>query len=495
MYKNKKIIAIITARSGSKRFKDKNIAEFNGIPMILHSIFHAKKSKYIDEIFISTDSKKYLDLCGKVIGTSKMELRPKRLAKDRTSHNELLLYYAKKWEDKYDYLVLLQPTTPFRKEGLIDKCIESAMDHANEKDDYMYQGCLICDYDGNPTGSVYVYPIKNIVKNGRFLGGPILLFENIELDTIDINTKEDLILGEQLVKSHNLCSKQPVKIGEFVINNDSPCFVIAEIGVNHNGSVELAKEMVREAQKCGADAVKFQCFRANAMKDKGLKRAKYQGKGTQYEMLGKLELSFNEFRELKRDCDKRKIMFLSSAFDKKCVDFLDKLGVPAFKVGSGEITNLSLLEHIAKKGKPIILSTGMADMVEVANAVNTIEQHNKQIILLHCTSNYPTLLKDVNLKAITTLQEVFPYYVGYSDHTLQTEVACGSVYLGAKILEKHFTLDDLDEGPDHESSFEPPEFKELVYDIKITEGILGNGVKKPCKEEISMKKLVRGRFE
>lgn len=287
-----------------------------------------------------------------------------------------------------------------------------------------------------------------------------------------------------------------IKILDKVIGSGKPCFIIAEAGVNHNGEFGLAKKMVDAAKKAGADAVKFQVFSAERVVIKTAEKATYQKKGTekgsQYEMLKKLELTKDEFAKLAAYARRKNIIFLASAFDEESVDLLDELKVPAFKVPSGEITNSPLLEQIARKGKPIILSTGMSTLGEIAEALEVIRKEGvKDVILLHCVSDYPAKVEDMNLKAMGTLRDAFGLPVGLSDHTLGITVSIAAVALGAAVIEKHFTLDRKLPGPDHKASLEPDEFKEMVARVREVEKALGDGIKRPTKSEERIKKVVR----
>lgn len=287
-----------------------------------------------------------------------------------------------------------------------------------------------------------------------------------------------------------------IKIAGRVIGPGYPCFIIAEAGVNHNGKFRLAKKMVDAAKNSGVDAVKFQAFRAERVVTQTPEKAAYQkkstGKGSQYDMLKKLELTEGEFKKLAAYAKKKNIIFLASAFDEESVDFLDELKVPAFKIPSGEITNFLLLKHIAKKGKPIILSTGMSNLEEVETALKTImDEGVKDVVLLHCVSNYPAKVEEINLRAMETLKRAFGLPVGLSDHTLSTTVPTAAVALGAAIIEKHFTLDRKLPGPDQKASLEPDELREMVLHIREVEKALGDGIKKPTKSEEAIKKSVR----
>lgn len=273
-------------------------------------------------------------------------------------------------------------------------------------------------------------------------------------------------------------------------------FIIAEAGVNHNGDIRLAKKLVDKAKTSGVDAIKFQTFKTENLVVKKAEMASYQKKNigkkkSQLEMLKKLELTYKDFRELKKYCDKKRIIFLSTPHTEDAIDFLKPL-VPIYKIGAGDLTNLPFLEKIAKKGKPIILSTGMATLNEIREAVETIKkQKNNKLILLHCTTNYPCPSEEVNLRVIQTLKKNFNLPVGYSDHTLGIIVPIMAVAMGAKVLEKHFTLDKNLLGPDHKASLEPEELKEMVEAIRKTEIALGTGVKKSNKSEEKIKKIIR----
>ena len=274
------------------------------------------------------------------------------------------------------------------------------------------------------------------------------------------------------------------------------CFIIAEAGVNHNGDINIAKKLVDKAKEAGVDAIKFQTFRAENLVTKEAPKAEYQkettGDGSQFEMLKKLALSLEDHITLKRYCEEKGIMFISTPFDFESVDLLEKTDVSLYKVSSGDLTNLPLLSYIANKNKPIILSTGMANLGEVEEAVETISKAgNDRIILLHCTSNYPTAYEDVNLRAMLTMKEAFKLPVGYSDHTIGIEIPIAAVALGAKVVEKHFTLDRNMKGPDHRASIEPDELKIMVRSIRNIELAMGDGIKRCNKSEENIRKVAR----
>lgn len=276
-----------------------------------------------------------------------------------------------------------------------------------------------------------------------------------------------------------------------------PCFIIAEAGVNHNGNIELARQLVLAAVKVGADAVKFQTFKAKLVVTPDAPKAEYQkrtadAQESQIEMLRRLELSPHMHKELVTLCKEERIIFMSSPFDEESAELLTDLEVPAFKIPSGEITNLPLVTRVARKGKPMIVSTGMAYLSEVETAVRTIEETgNKELVLLHCVSNYPADPADANLMAMRTLSAAFGVPVGYSDHTPGIEVALAAVALGACVIEKHLTLDNNLPGPDHLASLEPEEFGAMVRGIRTVEAALGNGRKEPAVSEADTASVAR----
>jgi len=288
-----------------------------------------------------------------------------------------------------------------------------------------------------------------------------------------------------------------IKIGNCYVGGGARCFIIAEAGVNHNGDIKLAKKLIDIALEAGADAVKFQTFRTEEVVSNIAAKARYQQEttgaaGSQFGMLKKLELTEKDFRDLFAFARKQGIVFLSTPFDKRSVDLLDELAVPAFKIPSGEITNVPLLTHIASKNKPVILSTGMSTLSDIEEALRALrEEGADDIILLHCVSSYPAEVEDINLRAIETLECAFGLPAGLSDHTVGIIVPIAAVAMGACVIEKHFTLDKSLPGPDHRVSLEPAELKQLVMAIRDVEKAMGNGIKTPAKEESKNKTVAR----
>lgn len=268
--------------------------------------------------------------------------------------------------------------------------------------------------------------------------------------------------------------------------------IIAEAGVNHNGSLEIAKRLINEASSAGVDIIKFQTFKAEKLVSKAAKQAEYQkknigeGEETQYAMLKKLELSNEQHEELIAYCKSKNIRFFSTAFDMDSIDYLHSLDLGLWKIPSGEITNYPYLKKIASYKEPVILSTGMCELTDIENAINVLVGNgvSKDIItVLHCNTEYPTPMKDVNLKAMLEIKEKFGVKIGYSDHTEGIEIPIAAVALGATVIEKHFTLDKNMEGPDHKASLEPSELKAMVKSIRNIEQALGTGHKTISESE------------
>jgi N,N'-diacetyllegionaminate synthase len=291
--------------------------------------------------------------------------------------------------------------------------------------------------------------------------------------------------------------RSEVAIGQWKIGPNQPCFVIAEAGVNHNGSTEMALRLVDAAVRAGAQAVKFQTFIADQVISATAPKAAYQRETTgsgesQLEMVRKLELPPHMFADIQHYCQSAGILFLSTPFEEASADLLEALAVPAFKIASGEITNFPFLEHVALKHRPMIVSTGMSDLEEVRAAVEVIRNcGNPELILLHCVSSYPASPSSANLRAMHTLAHEFSVPVGFSDHTLGIEVTLAAVVLGATVIEKHLTLDKTLSGPDHRASLEPEEFAAMVRGIRVVESALGDGHKRPSPEELDTASVAR----
>jgi len=279
-----------------------------------------------------------------------------------------------------------------------------------------------------------------------------------------------------------------IQIGHSVIGTFFKVFLIAEIGINHNGNVDLAHKLIDAAADGGADAVKFQVYRTDRLTTQPENRASRQAPAEEsaYKLFRRMELSWNDYENLKKHADDRRIIFLASVFDEECADFLNQAGISAFKIASGDLTHTPLLRHIGGMGKPILLSTGMSFLSEVADAIWTLKSAGtKEILLFHCVSAYPAPTAASNLRAIQTLYKQFEMPVGYSDHSLGLVVPLAAAAMGAAALEKHFTLDKNADGPDHKLSMDPGELRALVASLRTMEESRGDGRKRPASVEIN----------
>ena len=316
---------------------------------------------------------------------------------------------------------------------------------------------------------------------------------------VDIGSRA--LIGAGVTVRHNLSDNKSF-FGRHIGNKDKKnrrVFIIAEAGVNHNGSIKIAKKMIDAAKRAGADAVKFQTFKAENVVCADVRKAEYQqknagGRESQLDMLKGLELGPEAHRELIEYCKRKGILFLSTPFDFESIELLKKLGLCIFKIPSGEITNLPYLEKIGRMNKRIMLSTGMASHGEVEKALGVLTEAGtpmRKITVLHCNSEYPTPVKDVNLSAMITLKDAFKVDIGYSDHTLGIEVPIAAAALGASVIEKHFTLDRKMKGPDHRASLEPNELRDMVKAIRNIEQAIGDGIKRPSDSERKNIKVAR----
>ena len=287
-----------------------------------------------------------------------------------------------------------------------------------------------------------------------------------------------------------------IQVGVRSISKDSPTFVIAEAGVNHGGDIVVAKQLIDLAVDAKADAVKFQTFKAENLILSNIQKAPYQKNTTdacetQFDMLKKLEVSKEQNLELKQYCSVKGIIFLTTPFDEESLDELDELDLPAYKVASTDATNLPFLKKIAKKGKPIFLSTGMSYLSEVKLALETIYEHNKDVVLLQCTANYPIQDNEANLAVINTYRDNFDILLGYSDHSVGVGAAPFAIPMGAKVVEKHFTINKYDEGPDHAASLSPDELINFVKTVRRVDEYMGSAIKEPSPSEMDTRKSLQ----
>lgn len=321
---------------------------------------------------------------------------------------------------------------------------------------------------------------------------PIYIQNSIQLNFTASQRSKVIVLVRNIMKD---CSMDNAFRDWF--KRDTGCIIIGEIGVNHNGELKLAKDMIDVAIEAGADAVKFQTFTAEKLVTATAEKANYQKvndeqTGSQFDMLKRLEFSREDLIACREYCQNRGIAFLSTPFDEDAVDLLSEIGVHGYKVSSGDLTNLPLLAHMAAKGKPVIISTGMANLADVEEAVETIKRSgNPPLAILHCVSNYPAAPEEANLKAMDTLRAAFAVPIGWSDHTLGDEIAIAAIARGAEILEKHFTLDVNLPGPDHKASLNPKEFMDLTRKIRAVDLAIGTGIKQAQPSEIGTARIAR----
>jgi len=529
MYKGKKILAVILARGGSKRLPGKNIKKLGGIPLIGYTIQAAARSVFIDEVVVSSDYDEIL----KVSSTfpCQTQKRPAHLAEDTTTSQDSLRYVVTEFEKEhnaeYDLVVLLQPTCPFRKTEEIDKCIRELVDSdadssqtvtlVKEKPELMFVeegGKLVFNnkdafFDKTLrkphyilNGAAYVVRKEVFLSTGNLYGEkniPIIMSQD---DSLDIDTCADWLVAEQITVEQNRReynnSRKTVYIANKIIGDNYPTFIIAEIGVNHNGDMDLARKLIDLAIETGADAVKFQNFNPQTGTSKFTPKTTYQkendgAEGTYQTMLDKLKITAEQTRMLAEYTAEKGSIFLSTASDAESLELLKKVDPPIYKIGSPHITNLPLLKDTALCGKPIIISTGMASYEEIDEAIQICnEVGNEQVILLHCVSDYPTRFPDANLKVISSLRERYPnHIIGYSDHTMGIEASTAAVALGARVLERHFTVDKNMPGPDHKASLLPEELEALVKAVHNVELALGDGVKRRTAREEEVARIAR----
>ena len=525
MLKDRKILVIIPARGGSKKIPRKNIKFLAGKPLIAYSIEQAKQLGLIDKIIVSTEDIEIAKIAERY--GVEVQMRPGELAQDNTPMIPVLQHVVKTLEQNnqfFDIVILLQPTNPFRKTKHILSTIEKideGFDSATTVSKLNIHPCRFLKINEKGTsiflndeqetlrqetnnfhvnGAVYAYK-KEVLMNLQILSWQKTNNAAVEIDekyAFDIDNPLDFEIAEYLMQQKN-----QIVLGEKIIEKDSPIFIIAEAGVNHNGSMEIAKKLIDVACEAKVDAIKFQTFNPDDLVTEDATMCSYQEKNigekdSQLSMLKKINLDYECFKELKKYCDEKKILFLSTPHTEDAIDFLNDL-VPAFKIGSGDLTNLPFLKKISRIGKPMILGTGMSTIEEVKEALKTINNEgNEKVIMLHCTTNYPCSLNEVNLRAMQTMQNELECLVGYSDHTEGIRVPLIAQELGAVIIEKHFTLDKNMVGPDHKVSLEPEELKrmvELLRDnqkkIEFEKLIMGNPEKKPSNNELEIMKVVR----
>ncbi len=505
-----KILGLIPARGGSKGVPGKNIKLLGGVPLLGRAVLSARGAGVLDRLWVSTDDPEIARVAEE-FGVSVPWLRPGELARDGSALVDAVLHLLDRLaaEEGYrpDAVMILQPTSPFRATATIrraaelfektgDSVVSVTPSHSHPHWSYRIDGegrlASFIDGLGTPAprqdlpaayaldGSIFLVSAARLRETRSFHAGSRRALVVTAEEAADVDTPYDWAVVNGLW-TEKARAAEPAR---------GHVYVIAEAGVNHNGDLARAKRLADAALACGADAVKYQTFVAENLVAKGASKAAYQKKTTggaesQLEMIRGLQLSEAAHRELAAHCAKIGITFLSTPFEEASADFLDGLGVPMFKLPSGEITNKALLQHVARKGKPLILSTGMSSLAEVADAVRWIREAScAPLTLLHCLTEYPAPVEQVNLRAMDTLRDTFGLAAGYSDHTPGIEISIAAAARGACVIEKHLTLDKSLPGPDHAASLDPAEFAALVKAVRSVSSALGDGVKRaaPCEE-------------
>lgn len=519
---------LIPARGGSRGLPGKNLASVGGLSLVARAVL-AARAFAIDaalpdlRIIVDTDDAEIADE-GRRFGATVPFLRSAALAGDRTSTVDTVLGFFERASTGADddLIVLLQPTSPLRTAEEIAQVWRAAIEpgagsaatvtmtsepselalamHADGRLSWTHGDSAdgLRRQDTTPTmhltGAVYATTLgalrrsRQFVESGRTIGVPTAAGS-----AIDIDTAADLAHADALARAARVA---PMRLAGRTLGHARPTFIIAEAGVNHDGDLAVAHALVDAAADAGADAVKFQTFNPAALVSDEAPAAAYQrdrtGATEQRAMLDALTLPAEAWTALAAHAERRHLLFLSTPFDVASADLLDAIGIAAFKVPSGELTNLPFLQNLARRGKPLLVSTGMATMAEVADALLAIRAAgNPPVTLFHCVSAYPAPGEECNLTAIGSLAAAFGVPVGWSDHTPGTTACVAAAALGAVILEKHLTLDRTRTGPDHAASLEPMQFAALVREVRFVSSALGDGIKAPMPSELDVRRVAR----
>lgn len=520
-----KAVAIIPARGGSKRIPGKNIKPFFGKPMMQYSIDAALECGLFDQVVVSTDSEEIAAVARK-LGASVPALRPAELANDFTPTFPVLMNAIAELipnGKEYTYACRITATAPLIDKKYIQQGYEliSTKKVCSVLSVTTFPYPIMRAFKLNEQGELrWMWPeheltrsndlpeayhdaalftwfdVQKFLKNGRTIMPDTLPVRIPRHLVQDIDTPEDWEVAENIFRGQKRggsVSSPAIRIGKREVSESAPCFVISEIGANHNLDINNAYKLIDLSVEAGADAVKFQSYKASTLYSRYVPRRQLEGGGQGpeiYSLIESIQMPYDWHAPLKKYCDQKGIIFLSTPFDHEAVDSLEAVGMPAYKIASSEIGDPLLLKKIARTGKPIIMSTGKADLQEVETALRWIhEEGNKQVVLLHCTVSYPAKYEAMNLRAMLTMKEKFQTLVGLSDHNLENITAVAAVAMGAKVVEKHITLSKTMPGPDHKFALEPEEFRQLVDWIRKTEVALGNGVKQLHASEEQGKKL------
>jgi N-acetylneuraminate synthase/N,N'-diacetyllegionaminate synthase len=510
---------LVPARGGSRRFPGKNVRHLAGIPLVGWAARIARVAATDDDLVVCSTDDPAIAAAAEAWDAALLD-RPPELATDEATSLSVALHalevLARAGHD-IDLLALVQPTSPLTDPADLAGAVRLARDtgrsvtsvtpshpaawHHRRDDDGLLYALRSTGGGAEPldpathllTGGFYVASPDALRRAGRFVEAGATLGVEVPPDrAIDVDTADDLVVAAARLRARPV---PPFRVGAWEVGLDG-VFVIAEAGVNHDGDVDVAHRLIDAAADAGASAVKFQTFVPEALASAGAPTAAYQrervGADDQRAMLARLALPTEAWVALQAHARDRGIVFLSTPFDEASADLLDGLDVPAFKVGSGELTNLPFLAGLARRGRPLIVSTGMATMVEVAAAVDAIRATGeRQLALLHCVSSYPAAPADANLAAMATMREAFGVQTGWSDHTPGIELPVAATALGAAIVEKHLTLDRGRQGPDHAMSLEPTEFAAMVAAIRSTSLAVGHGDKVPTAAEHEIAQVAR----
>jgi len=514
-----KTLFLIPARGGSKGFPGKNLALLAGIPLVGWAARLALRAAQYhpgSRVVCSTDDAAIAD-AAVTWGAEVPFIRPVELATDDASSIDVVRHALDHVEEDFGAVALLQPTSPLTAPKDVLAALElfsrsSSPVVAVAELDHPVEWCCRLGLDSRiemiaretvarrqlaegsfcPSGAIYVASPEQIRTRGFWTNDTRGLVMPRER-SVDIDAPWDLAVAEAVLDARPVPA---IEIGGRKIGPGHPCFIIAEAGVNHNGSLEMALQLVDAAAEAGADAVKFQLYRTDEQVTRNAGLAEYQKKtthaATMAAMASDYEMPWCDHLVIRDHCQEVGIMYLASCFDQEAVDFYTSgIGGSALKVGSGEITNLPLLDYMATKRVPIILSCGMADMRDIERAVEVIGKSRDRLALLHCVSSYPAGHEDLNLRAMTSMRRAFATVVGYSDHAPGTIAATVALALGASIVEKHFTLDKSLPGPDHAMSLDPGELNQFVHSLRLAEQSLGETSKRVQASEVGVQLAAR----
>lgn len=511
------VLFLVTARGGSVRMPGKNLRLVAGIPLVARAVRASRLAAELvpggpHAVVCSTDDREIADVAA-AWGGEVPFVRPARLADATAASVDVVLHALDALEASgrsFRAVVLVQPTSPLTDPLDLAAAIARfdagrlpvvSVTASHPAAFHVADGSLVTQVvepgGGSArvlTGAFYVIDPAALRRTHRFVdpGATVGLLVPVER-SVDVDEEPDLVVAEAFARARPI---RPVEVADHRIG-DGPAFVIAEGGVNHNGDPDLAHRLVDAAADAGVDAVKFQAFDPVALAAAGAPMADYQRASgergaDQREMLARLALPLEAWAGIRRHALDRGLVFLSTPFDAGSAGMLERLGVPAFKVGSGELTNLPLVEHVARFGRPVLLSTGMADMREVAEALDAVRgAGDPPVALFHCVSSYPAAPADANLRAIGTLRAAFGVPAGWSDHSPGIELPVAAVALGASLVEKHLTLDRSMQGPDHAASLEPGEMAAMTAAIRNVEAALGSGDKRPVPAELAVAVVAR----